>query len=47
MAEIKVAVDGMGGDRAPEAPVAGAVRAWREDHNPVILTGDEARLSCG
>ena len=44
MTEIKVAVDGMGGDRAPEATVAGAVRAWREDHNPVILTGDEARL---
>jgi len=38
-----VALDAMGGDRAPEAQVAGAVRAVRAGV-PVLLVGDEARL---
>ncbi len=34
----------MGGDRAPEATVAGAVRAARDFSIPVVLVGDETRL---
>ncbi|MBN2362349.1 MAG: phosphate acyltransferase PlsX [Deltaproteobacteria bacterium] len=44
MVEIRVAVDGMGGDRAPEQPVRGSVRAVREHRIQVILSGDEQRL---
>ncbi len=44
MSETAVAVDAMGGDLAPEAPVAGAVRAVRESGIPVLLAGDETRL---
>jgi len=44
MADIKVAVDAMGGDCAPEQPVKGSVRAVREHQIPVIMTGDEQRL---
>jgi len=39
-----VALDAMGGDRAPEATVAGAVMAAREYSLPVLLVGDRARL---
>ncbi len=45
-ARVRVAVDAMGGDHAPEEVVAGSVE-WA-DHNPdtdVILVGDEARIS--
>ncbi len=38
-----IAVDAMGGDRAPHATVAGAVRAVRSGV-PVLLVGDEATL---
>jgi phosphate acyltransferase len=44
MADIKVAVDAMGGDCAPEQPVKGSVRAVREHQIPVIMTGDEQKL---
>ncbi len=41
---MKVAVDGMGGDYAPEAVVSGAVAAARELGTEIVLTGPEARL---
>ena len=34
----------MGGDQAPSAPVAGALRAVQEDGTQVILVGDEAKV---
>lgn len=39
-----IALDGMGGDKAPEAPVEGALQAAREGLQ-VLLVGDEAVLS--
>ncbi len=39
-----VAVDAMGGDRAPAVVVEGAVAACQDGHGPVILVGDEARI---
>src|SRR5262245_7308132 len=44
MAEVAVALDGMGGDDAPAAPVAGALEAAREGVR-VLLVGDEASLT--
>ena len=41
---MKIAVDGMGGDYAPQAIVEGAVLAVQELGAEVILVGDEARL---
>lgn len=41
--ELPVALDAMGGDRAPDAAVAGAVAA-AESGVPVLLVGDGARL---
>lgn len=42
---MAIAVDAMGGDHAPEAIVSGAVFAASEKKIPVILVGDEQRLS--
>ena len=42
---IRIAVDGMGGDRAPGAIVDGAVQAARTQPIEVILVGQEDRLS--
>jgi glycerol-3-phosphate acyltransferase PlsX len=42
---MAIAVDAMGGDHAPEVIVSGAVFAAREKKIPVILVGDEKRLS--
>jgi glycerol-3-phosphate acyltransferase PlsX len=42
---MKIAVDGMGGDYAPQAIVEGAVLAAREHQADIILVGDEARLA--
>jgi glycerol-3-phosphate acyltransferase PlsX len=39
-----VALDAMGGDHAPEATVAGAVRAAADGRHRVILVGDKAQL---
>lgn len=39
---MRIAVDAMGGDHAPESPVAGAVLAARELGAQVVLVGDEA-----
>ena len=44
MTEVVVALDGMGGDDAPAAPVAGALRAAREGTR-ILLVGDEPTLA--
>ncbi len=41
---MKVAIDAMGGDFAPEEIVHGAVQAAGEYHCQIVLVGDEARL---
>lgn len=41
---MKIAVDGMGGDNAPQEIVAGAVLAAREFDARIILVGDETLL---
>jgi glycerol-3-phosphate acyltransferase PlsX len=41
---MKIAVDGMGGDFAPQAIVEGAVLAAQQYNTSIILVGDEARL---
>lgn len=41
---MKVAVDAMGGDHAPEAVILGALAAARELGTEIVLTGPEARL---
>ncbi len=41
---MRIALDAMGGDHAPEAAVAGAVQAARAYDLEVILVGDERRL---
>lgn len=45
MPEHTIAVDAMGGDFAPAAPVEGAVAAAREGGAAIILVGDEAAVS--
>jgi glycerol-3-phosphate acyltransferase PlsX len=42
--EVAVALDGMGGDNAPAAPVAGALEAAREGV-AILLVGDERALA--
>ena len=47
---MKIYVDAMGGDLAPEAPVKGALKALRQyPHLEIILAGrlDEVRPSWG
>jgi phosphate acyltransferase len=41
---VRIAIDGMGGDRAPEEIVAGALRAAQSPGCRVLLVGDEHRL---
>lgn len=42
---MKIAIDAMGGDHAPKAPVEGAVAAAKEWSDvEIILVGDEAKL---
>lgn len=41
---MKVAIDAMGGDLAPEEIVLGAVEAAREYQCQIVLVGDEARI---
>jgi glycerol-3-phosphate acyltransferase PlsX len=41
---MTIAVDAMGGDDAPAAPVAGAVAAAREGGASLLLVGDTARI---
>ncbi len=40
----RIAVDAMGGDRAPEAIVAGALLAAQESDARIVLVGDEPRV---
>jgi glycerol-3-phosphate acyltransferase PlsX len=42
---LKIALDAMGGDLAPKAPVEGAVLAARESAIEVVLVGDRALLT--
>lgn len=42
--EVCVALDGMGGDRAPQEPVRGALIAAAEPDTRVLLVGDETQL---
>ena len=44
MTEPRIAVDAMGGDRAPEEVVAGALLAVEAFGANVVLVGDEARI---
>ena len=41
---MKIAVDAMGGDNAPEAVVFGAVRAAQNYHEEIILVGQEDKI---
>ncbi len=41
---LRIAVDAMGGDHAPQSAVEGAVRAAREDGTDILLVGDRARV---
>jgi glycerol-3-phosphate acyltransferase PlsX len=43
MSHVVVAVDAMGGDKAPQVPVAGAIEAARQGVG-ILLVGDEAAL---
>ncbi len=42
---MRIALDAMGGDLAPEAPVRGALRAVEEHDVEVVLVGDEDALA--
>jgi len=42
---MKIAVDAMGGDNAPQVEVAGAVSAAREHAVSIVLVGDKERLT--
>ncbi len=42
---MKVVLDAMGGDHAPEATVEGAVLYVRETNQPVVLVGDQATIA--
>jgi glycerol-3-phosphate acyltransferase PlsX len=41
---MKIAVDAMGGDFAPQSIVEGAIWAAREHGVPVVLVGDETTI---
>ncbi len=45
MKAIKIAVDAMGGDRAPAAVVKGAVLATKDLEMPLILVGNQDLIS--
>ena len=38
--KLTIAIDAMGGDNAPEAPVEGAIKASQNDNNEILLVGD-------
>ena len=45
MEKIRIAIDAMGGDNAPSAPVRGAIEALKEDSSiELILLGDEEKI---
>ena len=39
--QITIAIDAMGGDHAPSAPVEGAVLAARNTQTKILLVGDQ------
>ena len=41
---MRIAIDGMGGDRAPQAVVDGTVEAAREFGYELVLVGDKTVL---
>ncbi len=41
---MKIVVDAMGGDRAPQVVVEGAVAATKEVDSEIVLVGDEAKI---
>ena len=41
---MKIAVDAMGGDNAPEAVVCGAIRAAQTFHEEIVLVGQEDKI---
>ena len=41
---MKIAIDAMGGDNAPQATVEGAVQAINEYGIDIILTGDKEQI---
>src|SRR3989338_1885298 len=41
---MRIAVDGMGGDYAPQAIVEGSIAAAREFHYQIVLVGDQNLL---
>ena len=43
--ELPVAVDAMGGDRAPDVVVEAAIRACRAGLGPITLVGDQVRVT--
>ena len=40
----KIAIDGMGGDFAPQVPVEGAILAAKKGASQILLVGDEEVL---
>lgn len=46
MKRIRIAIDAMGGDHAPQVIVEGAIQAAREDPIELILVGDEKAIHC-
>ncbi|HEV7519111.1 MAG TPA: hypothetical protein VGR07_22705, partial [Thermoanaerobaculia bacterium] len=41
---LRIAVDAMGGDFAPQCAVEGAVRSAREDGAAILLVGDRTQV---
>lgn len=42
---MKIAIDAMGGDHAPEQPVIGALEALKHISSDIVLIGDESRIN--
>jgi glycerol-3-phosphate acyltransferase PlsX len=42
--KLTIAIDAMGGDNAPEAPVEGAVRAAKNTNTKILLVGDKDKV---
>ena len=42
---MKIILDAMGGDNAPEATIRGAVKAIKEINSEIILVGNEEKIN--
>ena len=42
--KLKIAVDAMGGDNAPEAVIDGVLTALKEVEAEIVLVGDEEKI---